>query len=249
MSIVLDALKKAKRDRREETELPDETIFRGMDPGDRPPRKGGDDNRFSKFLIFGCLGVIAISLLIIGIGIIFLVKDGWFLASPDREGETSQLSEVTDDDYEQPPISEYAPDEAPVPPTKLKVAIEKEPTPTPEPESPVLKLSSIPIATQTPSPTPSLTPTPSPTPTETPTPTPTPTPSPTPTPFPSRFQNPEDYGLKIDGVMWDENKPEAVINSEIVSEGSVINGFKIKKITRESIEMEKDERIYRFKYY
>ena len=101
-----------------------------------------------------------------------------------------------------------------------------------------------PSATSPPPPTPTPRPTTSPS-------TPTPAVSPkatTPAPPRSEFQKPEDYGLKFDGVMWDDKNPAALINSQIVGVGQTIDEWIVRKITKEYIEIEKESVKYKFKY-
>ena len=42
-------------------------------------------------------------------------------------------------------------------------------------------------------------------------------------------------GLKLTGILWDNKKPLAIINSEIVREGGMMNGVKIKKIEQDHV--------------
>lgn len=44
----------------------------------------------------------------------------------------------------------------------------------------------------------------------------------------------------LSAVIWDENKPLAVINGEVVSIGRKINGYTVKKINKENVVLAKD---------
>lgn len=44
--------------------------------------------------------------------------------------------------------------------------------------------------------------------------------------------------LQLQGILWDEKKPLAIINAEIVSEGQEIRGKKIIKIEKDSVIVE-----------
>lgn len=109
----------------------------------------------------------------------------------------------------------------------------------------------------TPTPEPTAVPTPSPEPTPEPTPEPSPEPARTPPP-PVQGQatagaatshvEPGDIGLKIDGIMWDIRNPAAIVNGKIVSVGDLVDGFKVMKINRDSIEVTKGVIMYKVQF-
>jgi len=67
-------------------------------------------------------------------------------------------------------------------------------------------------------------------------------------PLQSEFQQPEDFNIKLDGVMWDNKNPSALVNGQIVGAGQNVDGWTIVKITKEYVEMKKDSVKYKFKY-
>lgn len=241
MSIILEALKKARRDRREESDLRDEALFRqpNYDNGQRQ-RRGKND--YGRMLLFGCFAGIFIILIAVAIGGYFLYKGGYF-SSPasDRESAKQHIATPTPElTGELDNIKKVASPE----PTSAPSPI---PTPTPEIKKKAPDKTATPIQ---PSPTPTPKPTPTPRLTTSP-PTPTPNLSPkavTPAPPRSEFQRPEDYGLKFDGVMWDDKNPAALINGQIVGIGQTIDEWVVRKISKEYIEIEKDSVKYKFKY-
>ena len=48
--------------------------------------------------------------------------------------------------------------------------------------------------------------------------------------------------LIVKGIVFSQNKPSAIINNEILTEGQVINGAKIAKITKDSVEFQMDDK-------
>lgn len=64
----------------------------------------------------------------------------------------------------------------------------------------------------------------------------------------SGFERPEDFGLTIGGVMWNEQNPMALVNGEIVKIGHIVGDMTITGITRDYIEMEKDGVKFKFKF-
>lgn len=111
--------------------------------------------------------------------------------------------------------------------------------------------------------TPVPTPTPPPTPVPTLTPPPTLTPRPTPEPTPQQQTQPKDQfpataatrhveaselGFDISGIMWDIRNPGAIINGKIVGVGDVIDGYKIMKINRDSLEVSKGMILYKVQF-
>jgi hypothetical protein len=57
-----------------------------------------------------------------------------------------------------------------------------------------------------------------------------------------------DLGLTLDGIVWDKQKPLAMINGQILGEGQEIEGYSITKIQKTSIEVKKDNRTFTLKY-
>lgn len=49
-------------------------------------------------------------------------------------------------------------------------------------------------------------------------------------------------GLTVKGILFSNNKPSAIINSKIVTEGQMINGVQVVKITKESVEFQANEK-------
>ena len=52
----------------------------------------------------------------------------------------------------------------------------------------------------------------------------------------------ETGGLVVKGIVFSANKPSAIINNQIYSEGQTVNGATISKITKESVEFEANEK-------
>ena len=48
--------------------------------------------------------------------------------------------------------------------------------------------------------------------------------------------------LVVKGIVFSQNKPSAIINNEILTEGQIINGVKITKITKDSVEFQMDDK-------
>ena len=48
--------------------------------------------------------------------------------------------------------------------------------------------------------------------------------------------------------MWDDKNPSALINGRIVGTGQNVDGWTVVKITKEYVEMKKDDVKYKFKY-
>jgi hypothetical protein len=237
MSIILDALRKARRDRHLDDVPRDDAIFRQMEYENISRRK---KKKGRLYLIF-ILGFI-LFLIIPPAMFILLAYWGFFPRPSFMKGQrTFRVG-----------ISTPTPQPA-------KIIIQMEPVPTSVKPRPT-------IITQTPEPTPGPSPTPEPTPTpihlrRTPsktappvslrrisTQTPAPPQSPVTTPRRSEFQQPEEYSIKLDGVMWDDRNPSALINGQIVGAGQNVDGWTIIKITKEYVEMKKDDVKYKFKY-
>lgn len=244
MSIILDALKKARRDRREESDLRDDAIFRqpNHDDGHRPHRGKND---YTRMLMIGCFAGLLVILLGVVIGGYILYKGKYFATlAPQRKPQKNNT--ITPTPYPKPEqtretdiVKKAAMPELTATPLPI-------PTPTPE----IRKKIPDKTATPKPSPTPTPQPTPTPRPTINP-PTPTPNVTPkatTPSPPRSEFQRPEDYGIKLDGVMWDDKNPAALINGQIIGVGQTVDEWILRKITKEYIEIEKENVKYKFKY-
>ena len=56
------------------------------------------------------------------------------------------------------------------------------------------------------------------------------------------------FGLELEGIVWDKAMPMAMINGRIVEEGDKIEGVRIVKIHKISVEIEKDGKSYSIKY-
>jgi len=80
-------------------------------------------------------------------------------------------------------------------------------------------------------------PLPTPSPIETPEPTPSAPPRPTLFPEGSSVM-PEDLGLRIEGIMYDEKLPSAIVNDRIAHQGDVINEVKILEINQKDLLVE-----------
>jgi len=138
------------------------------------------------------------------------------------------------------------------PPERQIVIATPLPTPTPKPTmTPTPKPSPTPTPTPRPTPTPSPTPSPTPTPTPPPTETPTPTETPFPTPRQKGYDNPDDLGIKFEGVMWDQQKPAAMINDEIVYKGQMSGEttvVTVVDITKDYVAIKLKGNVYKFAY-
>jgi len=238
MSIILDALRKARRDRHMDDGPKNDTIFRQMEYENISRRKK-KKTRLYLILILGFIFVFIIPPAMF----VLLAYWGFFPRPSFMKGQRI-----------------------------FRVGI---PTPTPQPAKIIIQMAPVPTSvkprptsiTQTPEPTPGPSPTPGPTPTPPvrtpvtlpagkpvvpliprPTPTPAPFQSPVPTPRRSEFQQPEEYSIKLDGVMWNDKNPSALINGQIVGAGQNVDGWTVVKITKEYVEMKKDDVKYKFKY-
>lgn len=67
------------------------------------------------------------------------------------------------------------------------------------------------------------------------------------TPEPALARGPL-FGLHIQGILWDPEKPIALINGEEVVPGSQIGGVKIVRIRNDQIIVEKDGLEYTLRY-
>lgn len=56
------------------------------------------------------------------------------------------------------------------------------------------------------------------------------------------------FGLRLEGIVWDETQPMAMINGRIVEEGDKIEGVRVVKILKTAVEIEKDGQHYSIKY-
>ncbi len=253
MSIVLEALKKARQDRQKQEEVSDDALFRTMSRDHHPeiPHKKNDPGR--RPWMWGCLFLIVVNI-VAGVFIILALKNGsipgWSnnASSPESANvPDEQPSSMIDEDKE--PTFPYKPPESPAP-ARLIIQIAT-PTPDPLPRQEALPKPSAPgIAQNTATPPARHSPTPLPDTDETRQISSTPPIKSAPTPSPTRkeFENPEEFGLAIEGVMWDEKTPAAVINNEIVTRGQIVSNCRITDITRIYIEIEKQGVKYRFKY-
>jgi len=60
-------------------------------------------------------------------------------------------------------------------------------------------------------------------------------------PAPNNATTPEQPPeIRIDGIVWSNTKPLAIIGKKIISEGQTISGAKVVKINKDSVEFEKD---------
>ena len=48
--------------------------------------------------------------------------------------------------------------------------------------------------------------------------------------------------------MWDDKNPSALINGQIIGVGQTVDEWVLRRITKEYIEIEKDNVKYKFKY-
>jgi hypothetical protein len=48
--------------------------------------------------------------------------------------------------------------------------------------------------------------------------------------------------------MWNDKNPSALVNGQIVGAGQNVDGWTVIKITKEYVEMKKDDVKYKFKY-
>jgi len=251
MSIILDALKKARKDRREAVDLQDDAVFRQIQYEDLRKRRGGGQ-RHRPPRLMGCLLIAILCVCLIVMAVLFV--PGWISSLREKPPES------LDAFPEKPAVS---------PLKEMKYETSKEmaggesatpTTPEPEPTKIILTIAPPVNVTPSPTPTPRITPTPFPTKTPEPTGTPTPTPPPAATSTPEKkpatmivrpssgFERPEDFGLTIGGVMWNEQNPMALVNGEIVKIGHIVGDMTITGITRDYIEMEKDGVKFKFKF-
>ena len=240
MSIILDALKKARKDRKKETELNDEAVFRQ----EYYEKKKGEKNKTeksSRYFLFGLFGCLSVLVIFTGVfaGFIFIhfygndsnagEKRGGVSFRTEREVETPSYKE--EKDFQDKPTSTPEPE-----PTKIVVQIAAPPASTPE-------------SSPTPAPALTDTPRPNPTPRETQaTPEPTLTPTPTKSPLPPERAQPSDLGLEIQGIMWDKYNPSVMINDRILEKGDRIDDMLIEKIERNHVLIRKHDIVYRFRY-
>ena len=56
------------------------------------------------------------------------------------------------------------------------------------------------------------------------------------------------FGLLLEGIVWDKTQPMAMINGKIVEPGDKIEGVRIVKIHKTSVEIEKEGKHYSIKY-
>lgn len=56
------------------------------------------------------------------------------------------------------------------------------------------------------------------------------------------------FGLLLEGIVWDKTQPMAMINGKIVEPGDKIEGVRIVKIHKTSVEIEKEGKQYSIKY-
>ena len=59
---------------------------------------------------------------------------------------------------------------------------------------------------------------------------------------PQAEQIAESGALTVKGIVFSKNKPSAIVNNQILSEGQTFNGVTIIKITKESVEFEANEK-------
>ena len=253
MSIILDALKKARRDRRVESDLRDDALFRqpNYENGKRPHKEKKD---YGRMILIGCLSGIFLLLLAVVIGGYVLYKGKIFATlEPTRQPHEKNAISPTPYHIDEPTRETIV--NTKIATTEPTASASPIPTPTPIIEKNITDNKATPIQ---PTPTPTLQPSPTPTPSPSPTPRPiisrpSPTPNATPkatTPAPPRseFQRPEDYSIETDGVMWDDKNPSALINGQIIGVGQTVDEWVLRRITKEYIEIEKDNVKYKFKY-
>jgi hypothetical protein len=58
----------------------------------------------------------------------------------------------------------------------------------------------------------------------------------------------KELGLNLEGIVWDKQKPLAMIDGRILGERDEIKGYTITKINKTSIEVKKDNRTFTLKY-
>jgi len=174
------------------------------------------------------------------------------------EKKVSQVSKV-EKQTPKPVTPIPSPSKSLIHPSQSAVTPSPSPTPSPTP-TPVPSPSPTPALTPTPAPTPTvlLTPTPLPAPTLSPQPALTPANSPTPQPEsktaeqkPIETPSPEiekigasELKLTFEGIMYDTNQPMVVINDKILGLDEKIEGYKIIKIEKTFIVIEKDGKQY-----
>ena len=246
MSIILDALKKARKERRQKVDFKDDAVFSQIQYDSIRKRQKTGQSPIPR-LVIGCLALLILALAVISIGVVLYLKadrrDVLGQGRKQAKAEVSQAGNVPAE--EKPGIPSY------------NIAT---PTPSPSPEPTRLLVSFLPMIENTPTPPPTPSPEPTPEPTPSPSLTPVVTASPTPVPDATRaikrvlpksssgFYQPEDFDLRIEGVMWNEENPMALINDEILGVGQKVGELTITEITRKYIEMQQDGIKYRFIY-
>ena len=58
----------------------------------------------------------------------------------------------------------------------------------------------------------------------------------------------DKLGLHIEGVFWDNKKPMAIVNGEIVGEGDVIKGMEVVTILKKSLRLKRGTVLYHVLY-
>jgi hypothetical protein len=58
----------------------------------------------------------------------------------------------------------------------------------------------------------------------------------------------KDIGFNLEGIVWDKQKPLAMINNQIIAEGEEVGGYLVTKIHKNSIEVKKGTRTFTLKY-
>ncbi len=242
MSIILDALKKARRDRQHDTNLQDDAVFRQVQYEDARRLKraaGVSPHRVAT----GFVAILILGICIVAISLVFYLRSGRY-PRQSRQPSTLQRDSASAESIGAKKSLE----------SSIRGAVKA--TKTPEPEPTRILLVIAPVSTPTPLPTHTVPPTP----TYTPAPTPSISPAPTPSTVvkktpPGRkvsqrplYERPEDFGIKLGGVMWDEKNPVALINDKITEVGQGVDDMLVKKITKTYVEIEKDGVSYKFKY-
>jgi hypothetical protein len=69
-----------------------------------------------------------------------------------------------------------------------------------------------------------------------------------PTPRSAEFDRPGDFGIKLDGVMWDDQNPKVMFNDKILGVGESFNDMVIVNITKDHVTVKLHGNIYKFQY-
>lgn len=63
-----------------------------------------------------------------------------------------------------------------------------------------------------------------------------------------KYDLPGDFGIKVDGVMWDDQNPKVMFNDKILSVGESFGEMVIVNITKDHVEIKLHGKIYKFRY-